>query len=779
MPRVLWKLLVLGLVLGLRPGDHTYVHAQPGAAPLAEGEAAASPAPAPAGGLEESPFLIEPKTVDEFFHATTFSVELGRPALARRYLDGMMALNPDDQALLALRDKHGPAVFLKLANIPELRPTSTQLLVRANEAFRKRGADPARIDTILKDLGGTAQQRDVAIVTLRSAGAVVVPRMIKVFRDPEGTIDRDTLINTLVAMGEPVGPPLIGALESSDDSIRSMAAQVLGYVGERKTAAYLWYPAFGPNQPPAIQLTARTALGRLLRAPGARAGTVSSTGVNAELKRLALEHYRRQYEWNTNDAGEVELWSWDEGAGTVVMNRVTPQAASLRAGQQFARQALSLSPENAELQSIVLGLALADQAYYAGWDNALVSGPGTAHDAALSAGAATVARALALALQSGNPQAATAALQVLGQVGTREALGTSLTGRSSLLDALNFPNPRVQFAAAMAIMQLNPTSAFPGADRVVAILGRALGDTGQRHALVVHPSLEKSSNIAGLFSQMGYQPLTAPTGREAFKIASSRPDIELILLDYNTIQWDLSQTIANLRADARTASIPIVIFGPEERRNDLAVLLRRTPNSIYMVESSTADNVRLQIKPFLDARAVPEMTPEARAEQASAAAFWLANLATSDRVRIYPLRNAENALLSAVSDPALSENILRTLGSLGTRPAQQALLQMAVNEGTEEKLRELAAIQLAVHIQRYGLLASSTDAARIEPAWRAAQSPAVSTALAAVVGSLKPNAPLVTDRLNRIGPKASAQPSAAPVTPPPANPAPEADSTMQ
>ena len=776
MPRVLWKLLVLGLVLGLRPGDHTYVHAQPAAAPMAEGEEAAAPAAPGAGGLEESPFLIEPKTVEEFFHAVTFSVDLGRPALARRYLDGMMALNPDDQALLALRDKHGPAIFLKLANVPELRPTSTQLLVRANEAFRRRGADPARIDSILKDLNGTAQQRDVAIVTLRSAGAVVVPRMIKVFRNPNGGIDRDTLINALVAMGEPVGPPLIGALESTDDSVRSMAAQVLGYVGERKTAAYLWYPAFGPNQPPAIQTTARTALGRLLRVPGARAATVSAAGINAELKRLALEHYRREYEWATNEAGEVEQWSWDESAGTVVMDRVTPQAASLRAGQLFARQALSLSPQNAELQSIVLGLALADQAYYAGWDQGLASGPGTAHDAALSAGAGTITRSLGLALQSSYPQAAIAALQVLGQVGTREALATSFTGRSPLIDALSFPNPRVQFAAAMAIMQLNPSAPFTGAERVVAILARALGDTGQRHCLVVHPNLQKSSNVAGLFSQMGYQPLTAPTGREAFKIAVSRPDIELILLDYNTIQWDLSQTIANLRADARTASIPIVIFGPEERRDDLALRVRRTPNSIYMVESSTADNVRLQLKPFLDARAVPEMTPEARAGQASAAAFWLAQIATSDRSRIYPLRTTENALLSAMSDPALAENVLRTLGSLGTRPAQQALLQLAVNEGAEEKLRELAAVQLAVHIQRYGLLASSTDAARIEPAWRAAQSPAVSTALAAVVGSLKPNAPLVTDRLNRIGPAAPPRPAAVPAAP---TPAPDADSSMQ
>lgn len=762
MPRVLWKLFVLGLVLALCPGDRTVVHAQPGAAPQVGEEP--PPPPPPAGALEESPFLIEPKTVDEYFHAVTFSVDLGRPALARKYLDGMMALAPDDQALLELRDKHGPAIFLKLANVPELRPLSTQLLVRANEAFRKRGADPSRIDTILKDLGGTAQQRDVATVTLRSAGPVVVPRMISVYRDPESPVEKEAIINTLVSMGDPVAAPLLGALDSPDLGVRAMAAQVLGYVGERKTAAYLWFPAYGPGQPASVQTTARQALARLFRTPGVRAANVQPSGIGAELKRIALEHYRHQYEWKLNEANLVELWSWDNAAGTVAMAPVSPQEASLIVGQRFARQSLAMSPENSELQAIVLSMALADQAFQAGWDQPIARGPGTAHDVGLSAGAGPVSKALDLAMTTGNPQGAIAALQVLGQVGTREALSSSGGSRSPLIAALNDRNPRVQFAAAMAVMQLNPSAPFTGADRVVAILARALNDSGQKHCLVVHPKLEKAANVAGLFGQMGYQPLTAQTGRDAFKIAAERPDVELILLDYNTIQWDVSQTVANLRIDVRTASIPIVIFGPEERMADLAPLIRRYSNIAYLVESSTPDNVRLQLKPFFDTFMAPSITAESRAEQASAAAFWLATLATGDRQKIYPLQNAETALLAATVDPALSENVLRTLGSLGTRSAQQALLQTAISAGTDDAMRELAATQLAVHIQRYGLLISSTDAATIEPAWRAAENPAVSTALAAVVGSLKPNAPLVSDRLRQIAPAAPTRPAV--VTPP-------------
>lgn len=756
MPSVIWKLLVFALMLGVCSGHRAWVLAQP-AAPAAPPAAAA-----PGGGLDDSPFLEEPKTVDEFFNAVTFSIRLARPNLARRYLEGMMGLSPDDETLLQLRDKYGPGVFLKLANVPELQPLSTELLDRVNEAFRRRGADPSRIDAILKDLGGTAQQRDVAIVTLRSAGPVVVPRILSVLADPASMIDKDLLTDALVKMGNPVIPPLIAALDSPDTNLQSTVIQVLGYLADRNTASYLWYPAFGPGQSPGVQVMARESLKRIFRQPGDRAGIADPQGVTRELKRIALENFRMQREWPLGDDKRVEFWSWDPAAGTVVAHHVTPEAASLAVAARFARQALATSPERPDLQSLLLAATLASEAYQAGWDRPLVTGQGTAHDLGLSSGEEVTADALATSMESGNTRGAVAALQVLSQVGTRHLLTKTTLRQSPVLAALNYPDPRVQFAAAMTVLQLDPVEPFRGADRVVAILSRSLTGTGDRRILVCHPNAEKAGNVAGQFGELGYQPLIAQTGRDAFRIATESPDVELILLDYNTIQWDLTQTVANLRADARSATIPIVIFGPESRRADVANVLRRYPRTAYLVESTTASNAQVQLRPFIETLTTPPVSGELRAAQASAAAFWLAQIAGSQRNRIFPLANAEKALIGAAEDPVLADNVIRALGAIGSRSSQQELQQIAVNEQSDVKFRELAAAQLAQHIQRYGLMLSLEQVSALEQKWRSATDPAVSTALASVVGSLKPNAQRVSDRLRQfpspVGPPAAPQP---------------------
>ncbi|MFP6703849.1 MAG: hypothetical protein VB861_19025, partial [Planctomycetaceae bacterium] len=68
--------------------------------------------------------MSEPTTADALFDAVVLMVDLARPELARLYMQNLLDANPDDAALLAMRDKHGPSVFLKLANLESLQPGS-------------------------------------------------------------------------------------------------------------------------------------------------------------------------------------------------------------------------------------------------------------------------------------------------------------------------------------------------------------------------------------------------------------------------------------------------------------------------------------------------------------------------------------------------------------------------------------------------------------------------------------------------------------------------------
>ncbi len=344
-------------------------------------------------------------------------------------------------------------------------------------------------------------------------------------------------------------------------------------------------------------------------------------------------------------------------------------------------------------------------------------------------------------MQNGNVPAAVAALQVLAQIATRTQLFGFNADRSPLLAALNYPNLRVQFAAAVTIMQLDPNRDFPGAERVVDVLTRALGNSGGPAVLVIDSNSGRANTVAGLFQQLGYrgQPITMLTGQAGFQAAVKRNDVELIAIQANVTEWTLSQTLANFRTDARTANVPILIYGPDWAEANVKKLIDRTPLTGFIKESFTLDFFRNQVEPILERMSAKPLSEAERAAQASAGAYWLAHIARTRRTKIFDLASAETALGGSVENPNLAQNALVALGGIPTKTAQQRLEGVVVSIAQEEPLRELAAIQLAFHIQRHGLLLTSDQVREVKAAAAKATSPPLSSALTSVLGSLKPN----------------------------------------
>jgi len=714
-------------------------------------DAAAAPdaaAPPPlSASAPDSPFLVEPQTPAELFDAVVLSMRLARPELAAVYLQKFMASNPDENLLLQLREKHGPAVFLKFSNSKALQPLSIQLLDRVNAAFRKQAEDPRRIDGLIDDLQGTPRERETALIALRGGRAAVVPRLLQKMGRPRNDQERDLLLYTMTRLGADVVEPLIGALESNDPDFQATVIEALGWLRSEQSIPFLWYPAFGPNQPPGVQTAAREAIGRIKRQSPEQLGRVSSFGVAQEIERLAVAHFRGQSVWESNAEGRVDLWFWDQAKGTVSRAQVTADAASLFVGTRLARQALALAPQKTSLQALFIGFTLADAVEQSGGQLPLPVGPGTAHNLALIAGPDVVSRALTQALHFRNRDSALGSLGALSQIATRHQLRLTDGQRSPIQAALSYPDRRIQLAAAAAILQLDPETPFAGSSRVVHILGRALQDEGVESCLIVDGNSERGQRMGRLIAQNDFTLRTAATGRDAFRTASERTDIELIALHMNVARWPLSQTIANLRADARTASIPIVIYGPQEMRGRLNALLRRDQALGWLPDSQTAEHIARDLNRFKASNLGPQLTAEERAQQRATAVYWLAHIANRNRNRVFDIRPVQGALFTAVDDGQLMENALTALASVPTAATQIRFQELAVEATGAADVRESAAIQLAFHIQRFGLLLNNAQVAQLHNAWQTANSPLVATALASVIGSLKPNSQLVDQRL--------------------------------
>jgi HEAT repeat protein len=726
---------------------------QPQAAKQPETEK--QPPSEPADDLSESPLLVEPKTPTEFLDAAVLTDRLYRPALAKRYLEKLLQSNPSDEALLDMRAKYGPAVFLHLADEPALKPAGPQLLERMTTALRKHQEDAAFLDSLIQGLQGGPSDRDTSIQMLTNLGPTAVPRILKHLAAPKPNEEPGILVQALVQMGAQVVPVMCGALESRNDSLRDGAIQALGLLQSKAAIPYLLEPAFDNSQPAGIRSAARTALERILGIPTEKGDGISGFGAVAELKKMARDGLANRLAWPTTE-GKTDLWTWSDESQSVVRNRVSPLNASLYNGLRFARQAIALAPEDREAQVLFLALDFAWDANgpkEIGADGVAVPariGPGTPYNLALTAGPDVASDTLALGLALGNPAVSLGALHALAAVGAREEVYGTHHPRSPLLAALNDPHPEVQYAAAIAILRSNPETRFRGSQRVVEVLTRAISGSPSPFAIVIDANRERGNEMAGLFTQIGFEAVTAGTGREGFEIAVQRTNVVLVALQANVIRWPLSQTVANLRADARTAQIPIVIYGPESVRAEIRGLLTHYPQVEYVGDSMTSQNVELQVGGFLKRALALAAPPANRAEQLIDATSWLAFIANGNRTKVFNLDFAEPALMVVSTDRTVFANALAALAAIPTATVQRHFEQLAVSERLDAAIREAAARQLAAHIQRHGLLLSAAQVAELEAAWRSAQTPELATSLAAVVGSLKPNARRVGSRFQKV-----------------------------
>jgi len=296
-------------------------------------------------------------------------------------------------------------------------------------------------------------------------------------------------------------------------------------------------------------------------------------------------------------------------------------------------------------------------------------------------------------------------------------------------------------------LKIDPEKSFVGNDRIISILSSALNDSRNNRAIVIDPDHERGATFGERLGDRGFDSEVVKTGREGFQIATQRMDVKLIAVHINSIRWSLSQTLTNFKADARTASLPIIIYGPQSQEYKLLETIER--NSLTMFLPETIDSVLFAqyIQEFLSTIDTPDLTPEQKISQVETAAYWLSYIAASRRNDVYDLKPAETALTSGLVDPEIAHACLLGLSSIATQTSQQTLLSSALLEHNSPETRRTAAYQLAYHIQRYGWLLDNGSVNELHQTHESTTDSELATALAAVIGSLKPNSQLVGERL--------------------------------
>jgi len=692
---------------------------------------------------------VKPTTVDGKFSAALFMLKLGRVDLARYYLEQTLADQPTDEDMLAMRQQHGTGTFLQLTSIDELNPPAIELLERVNQAVQAHISQPGYADGLLDKLSGSPRERAEALSELRHLGADAVPAIVKRIAVNQ-TDDREILTLTLSRLGSAAIAPLVGALTSPEDEVRAVAARVLGQVGGQGDILWLLAPAFNPDETPGVQEAARIAIARLKYGSEKAVGRVTSDGAVRQLLHSATQHLSGNFRWPElyDDVDEIPVWTWTEEENTIVPESVSRTLASIFFAERLAREAAILAPDQEQPSVVTMASLLARGVELNDWELPLPNTPDGPLDLAIELGPEFNERVLQFAISNKITSSALGALQALGLNGSAQLLAKE-PSQNVVLSSLDFPDHRVQFAAATTILNWEPTSPFRGARRVVEILARTLNSETTPASVVMDPNSQRANETASLFTELGFSASLAQTGQEGFLIAAERGNIELAILHPNVIRWELSQTIANLRADSRTASIPVIIYGPAQIHDRFDRFEQEFQNVVYLDEANVPVDLSRNLQPILAQLSPPPLSPPQRARQMADASFWLRRIAIRNVGNIFDLTIAEEAVSKALGKPELAEDALITLGAIGTNSAQRTLLAAATAPALDLPLRALAASQLAFHIQQHGLVLTPVEAGTIKTTFDSETDPNLRTALAAVIGTLKPSPAAVRNELLR------------------------------
>jgi hypothetical protein len=672
-------------------------------------------------------FAKEPRTPLELWDAIDYLMRTDQAKKALPFLDRFVKGKPNDATLIAIRNRYGPGSILRLSGYDSTRPFAQPLAEAMVAAARKYATQPDRIVQFISELTKTRPEQDYAVQRLREAGADAVPFLVAKLSEKDlSAQDRRQIVDNMGRLDYSAVPALAAVLDSSDLTLAANAATALGMIGDKRAIPHLTFPAAFPGTVEGVHTAAQVATARLT---GQSFERQARTPVQV-LTDAAWRYHRHQIELPGDDP--VTIWTWNEEQHMVVPRQLPRTEAEGIFGLRFAKEALRLSPDDRSARVVQLSMALEKVVERVGYTSFLAqdqASPATA----IPVDPSLLSEVLKTAVADRKTDLAAVTATALGRVIDRNAL--SATGRPHpLVEAISAPGRRLQFAAAKAVVELAPSQPFPGASQVVPALARFLAKQSLPRAVVIDANPNRGSQLAGFLINLGYDSELEETGNRGFLAAAETADVEVILISYDLFGkgWPLHDTLANLKADARTAAIPIFIYGPINVQFKHPNLVHDYSGIRFLVQPIDAAMLKRQMKDLPAAIGNAELAGYARE-----ATNLLVKIAKDRKTPLASdLHNAGPGLAQALNANETSASAAIALGDLPDIEAQRSLADVVLDPSRPATLRKQSATELVRSIQRFGPLISVDQEARLASILREQDDADVNVELMTIVRAL-------------------------------------------
>lgn len=503
-------------------------------------EATAQPADAAQG---DDLFLFRPQTPERQVRGAVLAEKLDRPELGRGYLKDLLDSNPPAELLLNLRQKFGISVFLTMSANTELQPESKELLQKINEAAMADVPAQADLELLVQELGqSSAQTVDASLKLLSSPTDAVGPLLAADLQSSQGKV-ADQLLHKYVTRFQ------AGLLAALPDAAPETQVRILnllkGSGAHRLTMDLLGYQ-FAEN--PEVAEAARLAVDRLSTEQSSpntpRAAATALAQAATDLIGRAGQVFPTE-----KDIREDRRLSDAAPDAPLVYG-----ASSLARAVSLASYAAEIAPEDPQVTAVLLVAELTEQSWPLQWPENISLPPTTGDSSPTPAPDAVLA--LRTALRTDNAAAVFSILNI-----TETSISTLRTEPSLLRQCQLHSDPRVRLLAAGIAHSFGDQR-----QHTRHCVNSAISSPPKPEALVIDPRSTDALTVASVINELDFVTASARTGKAGFEAAASQLRCELVLVHSNCLRWSLSETIANLRADYRTQTVPIIIYGPERDR---------------------------------------------------------------------------------------------------------------------------------------------------------------------------------------------------------------------
>ena len=621
---------------------------------------------------------------------------------ARRYLNQLIALNPDQQQMFELSEKLGPDFFLRLRDQGELQPEAAQF---AEQLFTKANQQAFSVDRVRRLTSELSDDnkfvRQDALRKIRLLGAPAAAMMLNVCDEPNRRKEIPYIRSALKQMDDEALLPLVGAARADGTVAQAVAVGALSSSRAKLAQDTLLRTSISSRVPQSVQAMAADAV--------AQRDLFSPNEVKLAISRRANMYLEGRVRLPVDGQGNTEIWNWNFEQKRLLSTVTSSENASRYLAIDLARDVYQLEPGNFQYRQLQLLTVLEGTKRVIGPSRFVLQEEVTQFVPDFHA--ADLDDLLRESIRRELWPAATAAAEVAGQFGDISVLQSSDANPRPLVQAITTGYRPLQFAAARSIAMLDPKQSFPGCSYVAQVMVLMANSDGRPTAIVLHPQTEISQDLASSVFQTGMIGLTANSAKELFEMLKSNPDISLVFVTDTSGNPNYQELVQQIRGYWLTKHLPIGLLALDDKRGRKAGLVLGTdPKTLILPLNPNPKFVLGQVQRLNELRVGVPVTGGQLEQHAGIELEWLRKtLADPETYQFYHLSCYRDRIAQLGAVAGAFETKSDILKNVGTPAAQRTLLDLANDASLTNVERQSMAESFNQTVRKHGLLLTMSE----------------------------------------------------------------------